>query len=216
MRKWRERVHRAMYRLFFAGAALYRVYNEPFSSKAERPPGVPREYLRDYDADRDAIIDEPGSDYWHSILPPEGARYLQQFTVYNTFPTEDQERVVFGSFAKWLVEDGKQLAEDNQCPGMWGLDSSQVSGVWEVMSMLKAYQLLMFLDPKFTNGDGGYGHGRYPPDDEPPTRQVIPGLTREVTIIPFGTFGIEDISMPVVVADASKFGLIANPARVYR
>lgn len=83
--------------------------------------------------------------------------------------------------------------------------------------MLKAYQRLMFLDLKFTNGDRQYRHGRYNLDDTYPlTRQVISGPTREVTIILFGTFSIEDISMPAVVDDASELGLIANPACVYR
>ena len=114
-----------------------------------------------------------------------------------------------GSFTEWLIEDGKALARENQCPDMWHMDSSQVSAVWEVMSMLKAYQHLIMLESKFTNCNGKAGHGRYSPDDTCPTR--------EVTLIPFRTFGIEDISMLAVVADtSSESKLIVNPASVLR
>ncbi|KAK0101040.1 hypothetical protein ONS95_012972 [Cadophora gregata] len=56
MRLWRERFYRAIYRIFIAGSVLYGVYNKPFSWNAERPLGVPREYLREYDASRDSIL----------------------------------------------------------------------------------------------------------------------------------------------------------------
>lgn len=95
---------------------------------------------------------------------------------------------------------------------MWQFsESSNVSAVWEVMSMLKAYHLL-FRDGKFINGNGAYGHGRWNPDDSnPPARQLISGSTREVTMLSFGVFGIETISMPADV-DSKYDNLIANPA----
>lgn len=193
---------------------FYRVYNEPFSSKADRPQGVPREYLREFDAARD---DVSNSDWDIPYLPPEGAQHLQQFTVYNTTTTDEEEQRVFGRFAEWFVEDGKNLAEDNQCHPKWHLDSSQVSAVWEVMSMLVAFWHFTDLVPQIADGDGQLGHGGSNPDDESlPRRQV--GPTREVTVIIFGIFAIEDISMPAVVDDhdASTLELIANPAKVYQ
>lgn len=78
--------------------------------------------------------------------------------------------------------------------------------------MLKAYQHLM---PDSTNGDGQCGHGRINPEDEnPPTTQTISGPTRQVTVIPFSTFSIEDVSMPANLEEESELRLIANPASV--
>lgn len=94
--------------------------------------------------------------------------------------------------------------------------------------MLSAYQHLMALEPKFANGDGmgrnGHRHSRTleePPDEAfynanwRPRKQVIPGETRNVTVVLFGAFGLEDISMPLDVADASETQLlVANPSHV--
>ncbi|KAL2068603.1 hypothetical protein VTL71DRAFT_14940 [Oculimacula yallundae] len=214
MRLWRERFYRAIYRIFIAGPVFYGVHNKPFSSKAKRPPGVPREYLREYDASRDSTLYEPGIPYWNYVLPREASEHLQQFPVYNTSASHDQEKIVFGTFAEWIVDDGRKLAEHNNCPELWHLTSAQISGLWEVMAMLNAYHHLM---SDSTNGDGQCGHGRSNPDDEnPPTTQTISGPTRQVTVIPFGTFGIEDVSMPANLEDGSELRLIANPASVLR
>ena len=52
-----------MYRVFLTGAVFYRAYNEPFLLKAERPAGVPREYLREFDITRDTLGDESSLPY---------------------------------------------------------------------------------------------------------------------------------------------------------
>ncbi|KAH7400466.1 hypothetical protein BKA64DRAFT_642610 [Cadophora sp. MPI-SDFR-AT-0126] len=229
VRVWRERFYRAMYRTFFAGAVFYGAYNEPFSSSASRPEGVPRECLRKYDPARDPATFEY-YDWSEPIFPPESSQYLQRFLLYNNSAPDEQEQSVFDAFAEWIVEDGKRLASANQCRPFLDLDSSQVSGVWELMAMLCAYQLLMVLQPKFANGNGrgGYGHwhDRHYEDtpdeafwdlDWRPARQEIPGETREVTVILFGVFGLEDITMPVVVEDTSESNLlIANPSHLLK
>ncbi|KAH9203957.1 hypothetical protein DL95DRAFT_499494 [Leptodontidium sp. 2 PMI_412] len=218
VRVWRERFYRAMYRTFFAGAMFCGAYNEPFSSSASRPEGVPRE-----------STSEP-YDWNEPIFPLESSQYLQRFPMYNNSATDEQEQSVFDAFAEWIVEDGKRLASADQCRPCQDLDSSQVSGIWELMAMLCAYQLLMELQPKFANGNGRGGYGHYhdrhcedPPYeafrdvDWRPARQEIPGETREVTVILFGVFGLEDITMPVVVEDTSESDLlIANPSHLLK
>lgn len=75
-----------------------------------------------------------------------------------------------------------------------------------------------------TYGMGGHGHGWVDEAEYdiygkqmPPRRQAIKGLTRELTLIMFGTFGLQDISMPAVVEDASQDRLlIANPSHLLR
>ena len=58
MRVWRESFYMATYRVFLAGTVFYKAYNVPFSLKAERPAGVPRDFLREFDRTRDAADDE--------------------------------------------------------------------------------------------------------------------------------------------------------------
>jgi len=67
--------------------------------------------------------------------------------------------------------------------------------------MLNAYQHLMAIDPKSANGNGRSGHGHNdsrtledPPDvahpdvDWRPSKQVISGKARNVTLVHFGAF----------------------------
>lgn len=210
---WRERFHRAMYRVFLAGAVLYESYNEPFSSKTERPANVPRECLRKYDVTRDTMSDEErlARRNLDLILPRDSAQFLRRFTVYNSDATEEEERAVFGTFAQWLYEDGKSLAGENQCPAKWHLDPSEASALWETTCMIRAFWLLEYSG--IVNGDGQARHARPNPDgDDLPRRQSLHYLTRGVTIVPFGTFGLEHISMVSFLG--ADDAMVANPAKV--
>lgn len=215
LRTWRERFSRAMYRVFFAGAVFYRVYNEPFSSQAERPAGIPREYLEEWNFTRF----EHAAEYigYDDSLSVKGAQFLQRFPVYNMCTTDDEEEFVFGAFARWLVEDGRALAEQNQCPEKGDLDADQVSAIWEIMAMTKAYEHLKSQCHAFKNSEGQIGLGGPDPTDEAQLiKTVMPGPTRQVSIIIFGYFGLEDVTMPSAVADSLETGFIADPASVYR
>lgn len=199
-----------MYRSLLAGAVLFQAYNEPFSlNSGSRPPHVLKEYLKEYNFARNDPLDESGVASWPYILPPEDVRYLTNFTVYNFQISEDRQLPVFGPYAEWLVEDGKSLAAENNCPIVWDFDSSQVSCILETMMMVRVHN---HHQCNFVNGDGKIGHGRYSPDDESPSmKQEIPGASRNATVIMFGVFRLEEISMPVVVKDSSNTKLIANP-----
>ncbi|KAH9209576.1 hypothetical protein DL95DRAFT_394271, partial [Leptodontidium sp. 2 PMI_412] len=113
LRVWRDRFYRAMYRVIFAGAVFYRTYNQPFAPNTARPPSVPRTVFRKYDHTQD---EEPEDWDWPYIIPPEGAQYLQKFPVYNASATEEEEKITFGAFADWLVQDGRRLAKYNHFP----------------------------------------------------------------------------------------------------
>ena len=218
LKAWRERFYRAMYRILLAGAVFFKPYSEPFSPDAKGvPPNFLEDYLKNYFVARDDPLDESGVADWPYTLPQLDVDYLTRSPVFDLNASEDRENSVFGQFAEWLIEDSKGRAEENLCQQAWTFDIPQVSAIWETMMMVAAYEHLV---SQFINGDGKIGFGRFSPDEtSQPIKQTITGKTRKVSIILFGEFRVEEITMPALVEDSAGIKLLADPvipARPFR
>lgn len=85
----------------------------------------------------------------------------------------------------------------------WVKDTSQVEVIHELMRLLTAYE---HLNGKFANGKGDNNHRRIimaPSRDET-------ARARKVTIILYGMFQPEEITMPYEIEDTKESLLIAN------
>ena len=222
MLQFRDRFHRAVYRVFLAGAVLYRAFNEPFDL-ARRKQG--NEAFLNFSTG-EFEIDEDNFPKIRYPISAEDIEYLRTFAVYN-FDAEDDSDVgrwrdetynlLFGPLSKYLVDDGEarglqkdrevqesgtvyeedEYAESDFGPGVQG-------SIEEIMLLIGAYEQLI---PQITNADGARSQGR----QQRPSEEFGGERTRTITVIIFGIFALEEICMPTVVEESGNSILIARP-----
>jgi len=87
-------------------------------------------------------------------MTTQNLKYLKRFPVYN-FQSDDDSG--FGTFAEWLVADGKARGlQEGLCPSD-EFDAAQLGAIWEVMLLVAAHEKLCnkFIN---VNGKSGFGH----------------------------------------------------------
>lgn len=84
--EWQARMHRAIYRVLIAGAALAGAYNEPIFVAKSQPD----------------LKLTPGE--FPTFLSEEQLRFLKGFTVCDIDATPEEEDAVFGPLGAWLLE----------------------------------------------------------------------------------------------------------------
>ncbi|KAG4418038.1 hypothetical protein IFR04_008858 [Cadophora malorum] len=195
---FRDCFYRAMYRLLVAGAVLARTYLEPLFQARE-------------EGGNEAFFGRMGIDDYHykywditeQIDPsedgpprPEDIAYMRRFPVYNYDITDWSEIGVWRNqwyekclwtFASWIVDDGRerQRKEDpNRTVPDWALKPEDVGAVRELMLLLVAYD---HFHSKFSNLTwAGRGMSDY----------VKKQGNRSVSIVRFGIFQLEKVTMP--------------------
>lgn len=205
LRKWRERFRRATYRLWLAGAALSRAYNEPFFLH-------PDYNSRDFSFGTGA-----------RPISREDWSHMGKFAVYNNIPDDVKEAAAFEPLAGWIVDTAKAEAikrafipamnrpgypqySDDEDQDSEPADGPEIFAVWELMTMLLAYEHNV---TKFVKGPGI-------PNLAGKRQKLAPcrdGPTRKVRVVPFGVFQLEEITMPARVEDSAGMLLIANLVR---
>ncbi|KAL3496080.1 hypothetical protein BJX62DRAFT_134548 [Aspergillus germanicus] len=103
---WRERLHRALYRLFLAGAALAGAYHEPFLSNT---PHRPDRFLQGYTHQLGQPFDEQ---LFGEVLTTQDFAYLLQFPIYD-FESLEQHHAAFGPLAEFLVSVARRRAHES-------------------------------------------------------------------------------------------------------
>ncbi|KAH7309987.1 hypothetical protein BKA65DRAFT_575780 [Rhexocercosporidium sp. MPI-PUGE-AT-0058] len=211
----KERFYQAMYQLLLAGAVLCGSYNAPFweAKKDSRT-----EFIEQCKVPHFTNHDELEGP---SPLTGDDRVYARQFPVYN-FDVEDFSTIgkwrekeyegIFGPFAKWLVDEGNARRSERLEPEpeseLVDSDGNYVhperttdrGALQDLMCLLVGYEHLIC---KFTNADmvGRYAFGRFAEPGGPPT---FHGKTRKVTIILFGVFRVEEVTMPLNIEETRK------------
>ncbi|KAH8744472.1 hypothetical protein F5882DRAFT_525926 [Hyaloscypha sp. PMI_1271] len=202
---FRDSFYRAMYRLLLAGAILARAYMAPlFPARQAGDIGF---FVR------------WGSDYWtedvdtyeRDFYPTEAdVDSIRQFPVYD-FDVEDWSQIgqwrnreyetCFGPFASWIIEDGKSREQNEpQNPDDmpdWAQNQAHIGAVKELMLLLVAYD---HFNSKFIDIRRGSRKGAY----------LRKQGNRTVSIVRFGIFQIEEITMPSAVEDMTDTKLFTR------
>jgi hypothetical protein len=206
---FRDGFFRAMYRLLLAGAVLARAYMAPvFQAREERNA-------------RFFLIFTDSNYYWSQDIedlevedkdtrPREAdLAYLRQYPVYN-FDVSDKSKVgqwrnreyegCFGPFASWIIQDGRirernEPQDPNDAKPEWAENRADVGAVRELMLLLVAYdhfnhcfQNLFWDSSPYLQKQGN----------------------RTVSIVRFGIFKVEQITMPAAVEDLTDTPLVAK------
>jgi hypothetical protein len=216
---FRDRFYRAMYRVLLAGAVLTRAYIAPlFWAREEWKKrffvcfGL-EDYMHIHWEETDPhYID--GSEFY----PPTEKEivYIRQFPVYN-YDVPDWSEIgvwrnqeyetCFGPFASWIVEDGRKRQQSepqdpNDNEPDWAENPADVGAVRELMLLIVAYD---HFNSKFENQ----------------TWETRPGVAymqkpghllrnRTVSIVRFGIFQVEEVTMPTVFEDLKRGHLFAD------
>lgn len=200
---FRDGFYRAMYRLLLAGALLARPYMAPVFQAREERNG--RFFV--------AFGDER---YWSELTdtveaadyhPDEADRaYIRRYPVYN-FDVADwtdvgrwrdrEYNTIFGPFASWVIEDGRRRELDtprdsNNAKPDWAENWEDVGAVRELMLLMVAYD---HFNHNFEDGYNGHN----------PNGQKKGNRT--VSIVRFGVFKVEQITMPAALEDLTHRNL---------
>ena len=208
---FRDGFYRAMYRLLLAGAVLARAYMAPlFRAKEEggKEGFFARNGLEDYVQKHWAEID-PSEDG-----PPrvEDIAYIRQFPVYNYDVTDWSEigvwrnrqyETCFGPFASWIIEDGrkrqlKEPQDPNDTKPDWAENLGDIGAVRELMFLLVAYD---HFSSKFSNVSWAKSGG---------AAYIKKQGNRTVSIVRFGVFQIEEVTMPAAFEDLTRGHLFVD------
>ena len=201
---FRDSFFRAMYRLLLAGAVLARAYMAPvFQAREERNARFFRIWGHDHYWSEDMDqLDDP--DY----NPNEADyAYLRQYPVYN-FDVPDWSKIGqwrnreyetdFEPFASWIIKDGR-VREQNEPRDPndpdWAQNRVDIGAVRELMLILVAYD---HFNDCFQDYDG-----------ISPLYLQKAG-NRTVSIVRFGFFKAEEITMPAAVEDLTDTALFAQ------
>ncbi|KAL4896946.1 hypothetical protein BDV59DRAFT_169417 [Aspergillus ambiguus] len=192
--KWRESFHRSIYRSFLMGAVLCRVYQEPLvlSDRDDRP----EHFLKDYCA-RLLQKDEP-------LLRNDEMVYLLKYPVFNFESYEDHEPV-YGQLADFLVELSRRRKQSASTSldlpthvTLHNLDRDHANILYtETMQCLLASMTLL-----------NHYYSLIFKDNQSPGNER---LSREVTVVPLGSFYPEQILMPARVENAHETLLLETP-----
>ncbi|KAK1521705.1 hypothetical protein CPAR01_14622 [Colletotrichum paranaense] len=177
--------HRVLYKNLLAGAFLWKSHNELFTKAAADGAGKRfLEELRSLQARGD----------WQG-LSDDSQAYIAEFPVYDVHKmTPASQEQVFGHLARYLIED-IALVLDPAC-------AAEVP--WEVMASIYAHE---YHSPQFFNAGGKHRHG-WPPFKNSTASDLPP--MRKVTVVLFGEFQLEEVSMPINIEDMHRTRLVAT------
>ncbi|KAF6843019.1 LysM domain-containing protein [Colletotrichum musicola] len=207
--KWKESFRRSTYRLFLVGAALAHAYNEPFLRLSE---------------DKHGHFEEPPT---RESLQRDQECLEKISTAYDYKTNDEKEAAIFEPLSSWLVgvakdeacrrafvpywkrpafladmpeeEDEEKEEDDDEMSDT--LSDPDVFAVWEVMRMVVAHELTRV---------------RFTRRVEPPSEQMEwlaalrPEQTRKVSVVMFGHFQLDEITMPARLEDADGILLTAD------
>ncbi|KAG7050822.1 dihydrodipicolinate synthetase family protein [Colletotrichum scovillei] len=182
---FQEKFHRVLYKNLLAGAFLWKSHNELFIKAAADGAGKRfLEELRSLQARED----------WQG-LSDDSQAYIAEFPVYDVHKmTSVSQEKVFGHLARYLIQD-IALVPDPAC-------AAEVP--WEVMASIYAHE---YHSPQFFNAGGERRHG-WPPFKNSTASDLPP--TRKVTVVLFGEFQLEEVSMPINIEDMHRTRLVAT------
>jgi hypothetical protein len=220
---WRERFYSSVYRVFLAGALLYRAYQAPHVLATDDKPSdfleAAAATLNDYRTNDEELWQE-------QVLTARDIRYLLKFPVFN-FEAYETHDPVFGQLAELLFNLSKDRALRNDYIPAPVLTMSEGQGLrrrrrvetsepaesdlvkrvlfYETLEFLLAVEVLcptarsqkVFLDGLDTlhDGTGGCQSGTH--------KLLEPAQpTRRVSVVRFGQFSLEEIYSPCIVEDA--------------
>jgi hypothetical protein len=197
---------RAIYRLLLAGAVLARAYMAPvFQAREEGNARFFRVWGHDYYWSEDMDqLDDPDP------YPKEADyAYIRQYPAYN-FDVLDWSKIgqwrnreyetCFGPFASWIIEDGRMREQNkprdlNDTKPDWAENRVDVGAVRELMLLLVAYD---HFNDCFQHYDG-ISHSYLQKQGN-----------RTVSIVRFGFFKVEEITMPAAAKDLTDTALFTK------
>ncbi|PGH10679.1 hypothetical protein AJ80_07435 [Polytolypa hystricis UAMH7299] len=225
-RHWRERFYSSIYRVFLAGALLYRAYQAPHALPADDRPSdflkTATANLEEYRASEDGLPQE-------TELTESDIRYLLKFPVFN-FEAYEEHEPVFGQLAELLFNLSKdRVLRNDDIPAPKPVSKYHVGPrlprrieddpvkcvlFSETMQLLLIIELLcgtsrptcVFLDGLDANRDGMGDRLPYPHKLLEPTEP-----TRKVSVVLFDKFFLEEILMPRTIEDANVKLPVAIP-----
>jgi hypothetical protein len=211
---FRDAFYRAMYRLLITGAVLAGVYMEPlFRAREEGNDGFLAR--NGYCWFQDERIDEYMAVGSSELVghEDEDRLFLRQCPPYNFDIVDWSEQgkwkngeyeAIFGPFASWIVADGRKRQRILQSSSIsiepdWAENSEDIGAVRELMLLMVAYD---HFQSKFENETRDHtGHG---------PAYLDKAGNRRVSIVRFGVFQVEEVTMPTSVEELRENYLIAN------
>ncbi|KAH7378125.1 hypothetical protein BKA64DRAFT_750507 [Cadophora sp. MPI-SDFR-AT-0126] len=208
---WKDRFYRAMYQLLLAGPVLAAAYDAPFWGAKNEGNIVFLEHCTRKLSEENGMLDEMTTGDGFNEMDAE---YARQFPVYNYDIVTDYSSVgkwrekeyesLFSPFAEWLVNEANARERRNPEPEFTDpkVEFSQFSevtnnrgAVQDLMCLLAGYEHLIC---KFTNVNGkkGYGFRRH---TDPSSVLPVQWKKRKVTIVLFGVFRVEEVTMPSII-----------------
>jgi hypothetical protein len=209
---FRDGFYRAMYRLLLAGAVLARAYMAPLFRAREE--GFKEGFFQ-----RNGLWDDYCDKFWADTYPsedghprPEDIAFIRKFPVYN-YDLPDWSEIglwrnreyetCFGPFASWIVEDGRQRQQNepqgpNDTEPDWAENPADFGAVRELLPLLVAYDHFSskISNPTWTKGGGG--------------AYLNKQGNRAISIVRFGIFQIEEVTMPIAVEVLTRDYLFAE------
>ncbi|KXH63763.1 dihydrodipicolinate synthetase family protein [Colletotrichum salicis] len=186
---FQEKFHRVLYKSLLAGAFLWKSHNEPFIKAAGNGDARER-FIKELQSLQARQIWQRRLD-----LSDDSQAYIADFPVYDVHKmTPASQEKVFGHLARYLVEDIATVSNP----------ACATEVPWEVMASIYAHE---YQSPQLYNAGGKPRHGYAPLKNSNAT-----GLppTRRVTVVLFGEFQLEEVSMPIKIEDMHCTRLVAT------
>jgi hypothetical protein len=220
---WKERLHLALYRSFLAGAALYRVYQEPLTLASTC--GLPgfldkfRKNMEEWDEEHD---------YHDDPFTPAEKRCLLQYPIFR-FEEFQYHGDIFQPLADIFFQESKSMTKvvntlrgaslyerygaRQYDPGI--LEKSHSQSLFHQLLQVMFVAHSPILGKIVRNEDGSQYHQRR----NRPTPKEMTGRCRPVSVFFFffffffffGVFSLEEIIMPENVEDAVETFVLAHP-----
>ncbi|KAK0125478.1 hypothetical protein ONS95_000514 [Cadophora gregata] len=208
---FRDEFYRAMYRLLLAGAVLAAPYMAPIF-QAKENGGKEGFFARHGHEEYKYLYMDWDNASEDGPTRPEDIPYLRRFPVYN-FDVDDWSEIgqwrdreyetCFGPFASWIVEDGRKRQRQKpphpNNPEPDGAEHPEdVGAVRELMLLLVAYD---HFDSMLSNPESQRNYEA--------AYKKKQG-NRTVSIVRFGVFQIEQVTMPAAFEDLTSQYLLTS------
>ncbi|PVH78231.1 hypothetical protein DL98DRAFT_256383 [Cadophora sp. DSE1049] len=210
---WTENFHSAIYKMLLAGAALTTAHLSPFTVAAAESPSV---FLKDFTfvpVEKGYEHDGAGEDeLWQEFPRPlsdKELEYLSRFPAYN-FQSDKGWRAALGPFSEWAIEDRRKWQEaqgeaSDQEPAYHDLlfdkenwkHPRNIDALRDILRLLAVHHHLS--GGWIKDGDSSAGCSKMARERK----------SRTMTVVFYGTFVLEEISMPIHSPNLSK--LRVNP-----
>ncbi|KAK5659691.1 hypothetical protein OQA88_901 [Cercophora sp. LCS_1] len=212
---WRERLYRNIYRMMISGAVLSAAYHAPFFHEG---PDKPTDFLSGYLSSQ--VPQSRGSPSFRvsrrrdRTLTDADLHYLQQFPAYriasDAVDFDAEEVQAFKPLTDWLFDDMKRTAaREGNTYALYGEELGRFPMLNQCIHALWTFEQLnaLIAHPRSRRGPPCLGLLTITPWINKEQEGPGPiGGTRKTTVILYGTFQPEEITMPLRPGDEFTAG----------